>query len=341
MKSRNYCLTLWVEHQPDGLWEWVLEAYVEASILRFAAYGEETCPTTGQKHLQTYVCFPAPVSFERARHLFPKSHVERMEGTLKDNEVYCSKESQLVKIGDEPVCQGRRTDLIRVRDMVNDGERPMKIARTSKDEKTVATVVRHFRFFQEQYSEVSWELRCEEGFKPPKVIIYTGVSGVSKTRRIWEEVGYKNAGTELFKVWDNTGEYYNGYHGQSIVLFEDVQKGQKLPKLSVFKELLDGYPVRVNIKFGEPVVFAPSVIYITSNHEWTTWYDYTPEDIVAIKRRITRLVKVYTQQEEDVIIDQDAKEEVHGDYVRSDHPPQDRRSAEEEVPMEEEVDQRD
>lgn len=283
-----------------------MEAYVENETLRFAAYGIETCPTTQREHLQTYVCFPHAVSLERVRKLFPDQHVEVMQGTLVQNATYCSKQSELVKLGDEPSEQGKRSDLVRVRDHIEEtGERPMKIARTSQDDKMVSSVIRHYRFFQEQYSEVAWERRCAEGFKPPKVIIYTGEQGTNKSRKVWEDVGYNNAGMHLWKSWCKRGEYFNGYHGQRIAFFEDVQKGFKLPDLATFKDILDGYPVRVNIKFGEPVVFCPEVIYITSNSIWRSWYDYPgPSDVNAVERRITKCL-VFTQGQWEVDIDRE------------------------------------
>lgn len=307
MKYRNYCITLWVEHQPpEGEWQWVLEAYVEEDILRFAAYGLETCPTTQRQHLQCYVCFPHPVTWERCCYLFPKCHVEPMRGSLVANEAYCSKEGQFVKIGDEPNEQGMRSDLMRVREMVEEGERPMKIARTTQEESVLNCIAKHHRFWDEMYSEVAWEKRCREGYVKPKVRVFIGQSEALKSRRVWEYITYERAATDLFKCWDKHGEYYNGYHGQPFVFFEDVQKGFKLPDLSTFKELLDGYPVRVNCKFREPVVFNPREIFITSNHEWTTWYDFTPEDVVAIKRRLTTLVRVFKELPCQVEVDQDS-----------------------------------
>lgn len=305
MKCRNYVLTLWSHLLPEGRWEWVLETYVEHGVLRFAAYGVETCPSTQREHLQTYVCFPHPVSHKRVCHLFPESYVAQMEGTLSQNETYCSKQAELVKLGDEPNEQGKRNDLVRARDYIEEtGERPMKIARTSQDAKLVSSVIRHYRFFQEQYSEVSWEKRCAEGFKPPKVIIYTGDPGSGKSKRVWDDVGYANAGVQMWQSWCSTGEYFNGYHGQPIAFFEDVQKGKGLPDLPTFKRILDGHPVRVNIKFGEPVVFQPEVIYITSNSVWRSWYDFPgPSDTEAVERRITKWVQVYKHLPDCVEID--------------------------------------
>lgn len=227
------------------------------------------------------------------------------------NETYCSKQSELVKLGDEPNEQGKRSDLVRVRDYIEDtGERPMSIARTSQDDKMVSSVIRHYRFFQQQHAEVSWERRCSKGFKPPTVIIYTGVQGTGKSKRVWDAIGYANAGVQLWKAWCKSGEYFNGYYGQRVAFFEDVQKGCKLPDLATFKDILDGYPVRVNIKFGEPVVFCPEVIYITSNSEWRTWYDYpSPTDVAAVERRISKWVRVYTHGEDEVVIDKDGVQE--------------------------------
>lgn len=311
-KHQNYVLTLWPDKIPDGRWEWVLEAYVDEEVLRFAAYAYETAPTTGKEHLQAYCCFPYPVSYERVCHLFPHSYVNEMKGKLVDNELYCSKSGTLVKIGDEPVNQGQRSDIIRARDRVEAGERPMKIARTSKDDKMVTTIVRHYRFFDAQYNEVRWEERCKEGHKPVELYIYTGTQGVGKTPKVWNAVGYSNAGTDLWKGWHKGGEYFNGYRGQPYVFFEDVEKGCKLPDWSTFKEIFDGQPMQVNAKFGEPIVFDPKRVFITSNHHWHDWYDYRNPviDYAAMIKRITLWIE-YINGEEIIRLDnrKDAKNE--------------------------------
>lgn len=282
----------------------MLEAYVEEEVLRFAAYAYEKCPKSGKDHLQAYCCFPHPVSWERVVRLFPHSYVDGMKGKLVDSESYCSKAGTLVKIGDEPVNQGQRSDIIRARDRVEDGERPMKIARTSKDDKMVNTIVRHYRFFDAQYQEVRWEQRCREGHKPVELYIYTGTQGVGKTPKVWNGVTYDTAATDLWKAWHTGGEYYNGYRGQRYVFFEDVERGEKLPKWSTFKEIFDGQPMQVNAKFGEPIVFDPERVYITSNHHWRHWYDYRNEiiDFAAMEKRITLWIE-YINGEEIVRID--------------------------------------
>jgi len=290
-KARNWCLTIFEgANPPGGTWEDVLEAYVEHEILRFAAYGHETCPSTGRHHLQTYIAFWDPVRWSRVKHLFPMIHFEEMHGSLRENERYCSKEGDLVKLGDEPAENGKRKIMMEVRDMVCEGTRPMKIARETADERVFGTVARYNRFFDSMHSEVDWERRCEEGFKPPKIYIRYGHAGSGKSRNVWESIGYNISGTDMFKSWCPRGEYYNGYHGQPHLFFEDVQKDQRLPPLAAFKDICDGYPLRLNIKFGEPVTLRATHIWITSNHHPSSWFATTnPQDYEALKRRFTRL----------------------------------------------------
>jgi hypothetical protein len=49
--------------------------------------------------------------------LFPRTHIEKMEGSFMQNEKYCSKESTLIKFGIPPA-QGSRNDLLDVKDLL-------------------------------------------------------------------------------------------------------------------------------------------------------------------------------------------------------------------------------
>lgn len=270
--------------------------YVAEGKVRFIAYGEETCPDTGTAHYQAYACFTSRVRLSTVTKLFPQCHVEPMRGTLAQNETYCSKEGTFKKLGDEPR-QGDRNDLLAIRERIEAGERPMTIARTTDSVDTLTTIARHHAFFTLMHREVEWDKRCSLGFKPPTVYLRVGPPGVGKTRHIKEQHGYHDVW-----VWaSHMGKFFDGYRGEPVVVFEDVQKGA-IPELAWFKQLLDGQPVRANYKcdpFG--VTFAPSVIYITSNEEPQCWYDYpNTSHYDAVMSRITEGVRVFKDRPDEV-----------------------------------------
>lgn len=280
--------TLWL-HVTERCWEDVMREYVDTGRIRFIAYGEETCPDTGTLHYQVYMCFKNRVRVGTVRDLFPQCHVEIMEGSLQQNENYCSKEGTFTKLGDEPK-QGIRNDLLAVRDLVVQGERPMKIARTTMDETVFTAVARHYRFFSELDRECSWSRRCAQGFLPPKTYLRVGNPDVGKSTRIHELHGYD----DVWKWNPLLGKFFDGYINQSVAVFEDVQKGQ-IPPITFLKQLLDGYPMRVPIKCDPTgAVWQARTIYITSNEEPQYWYDYSNQShYQAIMSRIFQGVRVF------------------------------------------------
>jgi hypothetical protein len=76
-------------------------------------------------------------------------------------------------------------------------------------------------------------------------------------------------------------EWFDGYEGQKLVLFDDFDKGQISFRLLL--RLLDRYPMQVPIKGGF-VEWCPRVIYITSNLGPARWYP--SEDYMVLHRRL-------------------------------------------------------
>lgn len=317
MKSRNFTLTLWL-HVTERCWEEILSEFVSDGTLRFVAYGEETCPDTGTLHYQAYCCFHNKRSVNGVRAMFPQCHVEVMQGSLRQNEDYCSKEGSFTKLGDEPK-QGERSDIIGIRDRIVAGERPMKIAKTTTNSAELETVARFNRFFTEMHRECSWDSRVAEGFSPPKTYLRIGDQGVGKSTHVYELHGYEN-----IWVWNSTmGKFFDGYRGEPVVIFEDVQKGE-IPPLKFFNQLLDGYPMRVSIKCDpQGATWNAKTIYITSNEEPQYWYDYAnPTHHTALMSRIFQGVRVYKDRPEEVFHTSSRfhasvqEEEVHHDAQR-------------------------
>ena len=61
------------------------------------------------------------------KELFPTAHIEKMKGNFAQNEKYCSKEGKLIEFGELPK-QDKRTDLVEVKKLLDEGKQPMEIA---------------------------------------------------------------------------------------------------------------------------------------------------------------------------------------------------------------------
>ena len=121
-ESRWWCVTVY-EPFPD------YEMVMKGTNIRFIAYGLETCPTSGKLHHQLYCYFRNAISKSKRNCLKvgkmftpdKPSHAEGMEGTPQDSESYCSKEGELIKLGNEPK-QGQRTDIMEQIDAIVNNE---------------------------------------------------------------------------------------------------------------------------------------------------------------------------------------------------------------------------
>lgn len=121
--------------------------------------------------------------------------------------------------------------------------------------------------------------------RPVKVFVFCGSSGIGKTH--WCVTARRGLWT-----WSGSTQWFPGYDGQTVALFDDVGRGN-VGDIHLWKRLLDKWTgFEVPWKGGSSV-WVPEEIYITSNTPWRDWWFGLPnvgaEDIAAIGRRITRV----------------------------------------------------
>lgn len=254
--------------------------------LRFLAYGHEICPNTKKPHLQCYAYSKTPMRLTQwVQVLGPKKHhIERMRGSLAQNERYCSKEGKFQKFGAEPA-QGTRTDLVDVKELLDSGKRPMEIA--EEHEEHFATVMRYDRSFT-KYSEYKRAKKCQDDRTMPDVYVRIGPPGSGKTK--WLDDTFGTTGYAIAP--DNTGRWYDGCD-HDVILFDDVEAGS-IPSFSQWKRLCDRYPFKVPVKGGF-TTWKPRCIVFTSNQAPEQWWPKLFEDPfarAAFDRRIKEIVCV-------------------------------------------------
>jgi len=266
-----------------------MEKLVKEAKLRFIAYGEEVCPNTGSPHYQAYLCAfqDKKASLRQLIKWFGTGHhFAVMRGTLKQNEDYCSKEGRFTKLGDEPR-QGVSRDVIDFKLEIETGKRPVEVA---EENDFFPIYVRNHVAFQKYHDHIDKKRRIAEGFAPPETYVLIGDPDVGKSKYITDKHGF-----DVYWWAPDMGKFFDGYCGQSVAVFEDVQKGQ-IPELSKLKHLLDGNPVSVPIKGGS-AVWRPKTIYITSNEHPRDWYDYGQESHYnALMSRVKSAKYIYKDQ---------------------------------------------
>lgn len=286
-RNRNWCFTInnWTpEEEAD------LRTLVPADA-EYIVWGREEGDAEHTPHLQGFVKTKNEVSMKKLKKLgFARAHLEVMQGTHAAAIAYCKKDGDWEEYGNQPL-QGFRTDLVAFKRQIELGKRPVEVA---EDNEYFGSYVKYHRGFDNYHAHVQESKRLRLGFKPPQVYLRVGDPGIGKSRYVYDTHGYEHVYT-----WESDmGHFFDGYRGQSVVHFEDVQKGQ-IPPLAKFKRLLDGHPVRVSLK-GSSCMWSPDYIYISSNHKPCTWYDYNDGDYEALMSRIKEGRLVYKDRPEEV-----------------------------------------
>lgn len=251
--------------------------------VKYIAYGDENCKPSkefpdGRPHHQGFIYFrSATASLKQVGKLLWKSgKCGPCDGTLSDNEYYCSKQTKLKEFGERPK-QGTRMDIADMMEAVKDGASELDIA-----ESNPALWCQYGRRL-ERYRQL---LQPDRTWKT-KILVYWGRAGTGKTRAVHEQV--KEFGETLDTVSFVNG-FCIGYSNAPNVLIDDFEG--KMSR-GFFLRLTDRYPMVINIKNGE-AKWNPRRIYITSNLRPGAWYAKTyledeGED-PAVMRRLDEIV---------------------------------------------------
>jgi len=174
--------------------------------------------------------------------------------------------------------QGQRTDLITVYERLRAGESIQAVA-----DDNPATFIRYPRAFKMvQYIPVMD--RPRENFIPKTCKIYCGPTRLGKTRHVYDKH------PDLHKLAITKNAWFDGYHGQTHLLFDDFSGNVNLTKML---QMLDGYPCQVEIK-GDMVWLKHTGVSITCNtHPSTWWTERSKEERDAFMARCDNRVNIF------------------------------------------------
>ena len=258
------------------------------SQLRYYAYAEETCPNTGKKHYQGFAYSWKKIRFSAWKKMFPTAHLEQMRGNFRENTCYCSKEGTLTEFGEKPNENGVQGSAIEYKRRLDEGQMTMEIA---EDPDLFGQYLRSYKALEKYENHIRGK-RVKKDHKQPEIYIRWGESGSGKTRWVYEQYGVDRVVVMLSK----TGRWFNGIQYGDVMLFDDVGP-DSIPKIEWFLNLTDRYPIPVETKGGE-TWWKPKVIVFTSNLPWDQWWNsISVQHKVAIKRRISRVTRVYKDRE--------------------------------------------
>lgn len=232
--------------------------------VKYIAYGNEVCPSTGRKHHQGFIYFKsAQRSVKSVAKLLGKCNVGPCDGSLRDNQDYCSKEGSLVEFGEKPK-QGSRMDIADMMAGVKAGVTEVKLA------EECPSLWCQYGKRLEHYRQL---LQPRRHWKT-EVYVYWGPAGSGKTRQAWE-IGGEKMDTVQF-----ANGFVIGYTNSPNVLIDDFDE-RSIPR-HILLQLLDRYPCKVNVK-GSEKEWNPRRIFLTTNDDPQMWWGGDP----ALQRRLT------------------------------------------------------
>ena len=253
-RSRSYCLTI---NNYDATALSTLKKLSYAYIIVGDEVGE-----SGTPHLQIYVRLKNAVTFSSLKKKFPTAHIEQAKGNDLHNRDYCSKQQVLFEDGEISV-QGKRRDIDRVRDIVNEGGTMREVVANANSLQSIKLAETMFK-----YNEPARHWK-------PHVSWYWGATGCGKSRDAHKLMPDAYVAME-------TSQWWEGYDAHEDVIIDDMRKN--FCTYSRLLQLLDRYPTRIEQKGSSRQFLAKRIIITTCFHP-REMYD-TREDIQQLIRRI-------------------------------------------------------
>lgn len=255
--------------------------YTDADFQRLATLdckylivGREIAPTTGTPHLQGYVHFSNPRSFNAVRGLLPAgTHVEVARGSPQDNIVYCSKSGDFVEHGERPTDGGDKGAIAEKRRWQTAFESAKKGDLDAIPGDIMLRCYNTIKKIHEDFFE------CPKSLDKLENEWRYGNTGTGKSRTTREDFPDAYPKAADTRWWD-------GYRGQPDVVIDDFDKYNKAQGQHL-KIWLDHYPFNAERKGGNMMI-RPRRIIITSNyHPREIWDD--PQTINPVLRRVSVL----------------------------------------------------
>lgn len=261
----------------------------------------ERCPKTQRLHWQGYIELKDRMRVEQLkRDVFHDNtvHIEMRKKSQREAINYCRKPcaerplkdgeggrvdgTEVVTFGEprEISCKGYRSDLA---DFMEDAKSGCSLKQLYEDHPDVCAKA---NAFANRYKAMV-EKEQIPIWRPVKVIVYWGHTGMGKTRRCFHEGVFRVCSPgEDKKLW------FDGYEGEKFLLLDDFDGWIPITQLLV---LIDGYRVRTNVK-GSHCWAAWNTVYITSNISPDEWY---PQIAIghrnALIRRLDEVHHVITE----------------------------------------------
>lgn len=274
---------------PDELCEKILDIWCSDSPDTKTGACAYCIAANGLKHCHMVLEDTRTHRFSSIKKLFPRAHLKPTGGTKAQAEDYINKRGKWEEKGEQVVCikyrgeirgaQGRRTDLITVEKLLDDGMHPNDILLKSLSNEKYESIIKQ-HYFRKKLKDAPIQ-------RDVKVFWHVGNSGSGKTYVLHKL--YEKYPDNVYLVSDYESGFLDDYIGEKV-LFLDEFRGQI--RFSTFLTMLHSYTSRFHARYKNIVglweevhitsVFAPEQLY----HRMVTT-DQRIDTIEQLYRRIT------------------------------------------------------
>lgn len=216
----------------------------------------------GLYHIHDVVTFEQSKRAKAVAKMFGNCHVEEMRGTKEQAQAYINKQGEFEEKGEKVLAtfgnieniqnnSGSRTDL----------KEFDKIALQDDFDINKYVIENYISETQAQYLErryIRLLKNKQQKWRPVHVIYVEGKTGSGKTRVAYEKF------PNLFKasVDTRTNFPFDNYRGEKVLLLDELRPGVFTP--AELFQILDGYPLTLNIKYGNIPALWTTVIIATA-----------------------------------------------------------------------------
>ncbi len=245
-------------------------------LISYAVFQLEECPETKKQHIQMYLELTKQQSLRQIKKIFNDNtlHIESRKGTQAQAIEYCSKrETRLEEpvVHGIPKTQGKRTDIIKIKDAVKRGEKLTDIIDN----------IDNLNFQTIRCSQILKTIFSRPRETPPNVLWLYGATGSGKTRWVYETFD------DIYTKPNN--KWWDGYEQQETILIDDYRKD--FCKFHELLTLTDRYPTTREIKGGTIHINSKNIIFTAPHSPYRTWAGRTEEDLQQLTRRLTKVLK--------------------------------------------------
>lgn len=250
----------------------------------------------GGFHIHFSASFSQAKRMTAAAKLFGNAHLEPQRGTKSQAADYIEKKPPFEEKGEKVLAYFGSKDKMRDNSgsCLNVLEFDKLIRDGSINASNLPSYILEHAITEKEASEMSSRFRrvlasMASNWRNVKVIYVEGETGSGKTRGVYEQF------SDIFKasVDSKTAFPFDGYLGQSVLVLDELRPGVFKP--SELFQILDGYPLNVNVK-GSNIPAMWDTVIISTAFPLSAWFVSSDDDTGntdIMKAQFMRRIKVH------------------------------------------------